>query len=173
MSFHSPVFTLSCFQIPQGRIHCNYFSIWAKVSNFMYNRLSYRICQLKVPHHGPLIMFKRGWVDRSIEGDASIRVGGYQRHVSGCISFDHTLECRQNTLKGHYIQSSFGVMSLRLLYNHFYVTYVMPFYVTYVMPFTWLRSCLLYLWCRITSVYKPMISHQLYVDRFSNVFSGN
>ena len=76
-------------------------------------------------------------MDRSIEGDASIRVG-FDQQSSGCISFLFHLSVWQNTLKGtREFSHSVVVMSLRLLYYYFYVTYVMPFYTCgYRITFT-------------------------------------
>ena len=113
VSFHSPVFqVITSFQISRGRIHCTNFSCGPKYINSLHC-LSYFIAKVKVPYyHEPLIVSKRECVNRSIEGDSSVRVGStnlsYER-----ITFDPFQGVWQSTQLGHFIQSSFGVMSLR------------------------------------------------------------
>ena len=88
-------------------------------------------CQVKVPYyHEPLIVSKRGCVNRSIEGDTSVRVGStnlsYER-----ITFDPFQGVWQSTQLGHFIQSSFGVMSLRANVSFSVTLYTCGFRVTF------------------------------------------
>ena len=62
-------------------------------------------------------------MDRSIEGDSSIRVGEYQRQLTDAFHFYH-IECLAKHSEGHHgFSHSFGVMSLSYC-TIIFVTYV-------------------------------------------------
>ena len=86
VSLHSPVLITYLILNPTGEntLH-NYFCTCPSIK--FRTLLKLLVLPLKVPfyYHGPLISnTKREWVNRSIEGDASIRVGLLQRDE--CIS---------------------------------------------------------------------------------------
>jgi hypothetical protein len=155
VSFHSPVFNyLFDFQSHGGEYIAQLFLYMPKYIKF-HTLLKLPYYQVKSPYiyHGPLVIAKRECVDRSIEGDASIRVwvapnGTNAFHVlTNWVSGKHS--------GGAITKSSFGVMSLRA--NVAFLTFLSVYYYLWLM------------YLRFT--YKPMIIHQLYVDRFSQCIS--
>ena len=73
--FHSPVFQFIISFQTYGGEYIAPFSYGPKYQIHLHC-LSYIIAMLRSPvYHEPLITSKRGWVNRSIEGDSSVRVG--------------------------------------------------------------------------------------------------
>ena len=90
-------------------------------------------------------------MDRSIEGDASIRVGFDQQPIADAFHV-FSFECLAKHSQGlQRIQSQRRGHELKSIVHHFYVTYVIHFILVAIVYLHFI---------------KPMISHQLYVDRF-------